>query len=127
MKEVVNLTPHSVAIYPSDTPDRIEPGSVIPLRVIEPSEQYQAVRLEQRVIRDDDLHLGIPVQLVDFGSGNNGVTPLPPMVKGTYYLVPLVVGLAAFDRHDLLVCHDTVRNTEGSIMGARKLARPRRP
>ncbi|MFV2102121.1 hypothetical protein [Micromonospora sp. LOL_024] len=38
----------------------------------------------------------------------------------------LVVGLAASDREDLLVCHDTVRDLDGSIIGVRTLARPHR-
>ncbi|WP_272945107.1 hypothetical protein [Salinispora pacifica] len=38
----------------------------------------------------------------------------------------LVVGLAGHDRDDLLVWHDTVRDLDGSIIGARKLARPHR-
>ena len=124
---IVNLTPHPVHIYPSDTPDRIEPGSVTTLRVIEPSAQHQPVRLGQHVVGDDDLDLGIPVERVAFGSSNNGVTTLPPTVEGTYYLVSLVVGLAASDRNDLLVPHDTVRDISGSIIGSRKLARPSRP
>ncbi|SCL17886.1 hypothetical protein GA0074694_2164 [Micromonospora inyonensis] len=58
---------------------------------------------------------------VAFGTG---ITPLPPPVPGTFYLVPLVVGLAAQHRDDLLVPHDTARDMTGSIIGVRRLARP---
>ncbi|SCL20467.1 hypothetical protein GA0074692_0875 [Micromonospora pallida] len=126
MAEIVNLTPHPVRIFPSDTPDRIEPGSVTPLRVITPSTQHQPVRLGQRVIGPDDLDLGVPVERVAFGAADDGVPPLPPPVEGTYYLVSLVVGLAAYGRDDVLVCHDTVRDLDGSIIGVRALARPHR-
>ncbi|PZG09662.1 hypothetical protein C1I95_28745 [Micromonospora craterilacus] len=126
MAEIVNLTPHPVRIFPSDTPDRIAPGSVTPLRVITPSAQHQPVRLGHRVIGPDDLGLDIPVERVAYGAADNGSPPLPPPVTGTYYLASLVVGLAAVDRDDVLVCHDTVRDLEGSIIGTRTLARPHR-
>jgi len=124
MMGIVNLTPHPVYVYPLDTPDRIEPGSVAPLCVIEPSAAHRPARLGQTVVCDDDLGLGFPVESVAFGSGFDGVTSLPPEVEGTFYFVSLVVGLAAADRRDLLVSHDTVRNMEGSIIGTRKFARP---
>jgi hypothetical protein len=126
MAEIVNLTPHPVQIFPSDTPDRIAPGSVTPLRVITPSTQHQPVRLGQHVVGPDDLDLDVPVERVAFGAAHNGIPPLPPPVAGTDYLVSLVVGLAGHNRDDLLVCHDTVRDLDGSIIGARKLARPHR-
>ncbi|MFG1954327.1 hypothetical protein [Micromonospora sp. NPDC048830] len=124
--QLVNLTPHPVAVYSVDTPDRIEPGSVLPLRVISPSAQHQPARLGQSVVGVDDLGLGIPVEQVAFGTGGGGVTALPEPVEGVFYLVSLVVGLAAVERADLLVPHDTVRDLSGSIIGTRKLARPHR-
>lgn len=124
MATIVNLTPHPVQIFPAATPDRIEPGSVAPLRVITPSTQHPPARLGQHVIAVDDLDLGVPVDRVAFGTGN-GPT-LPPPAEGTFYLVALVVGLAAHTRDDLLVCHDTVRDLSGSIIGARRLGRPHR-
>ncbi|MEU8332166.1 hypothetical protein [Micromonospora sp. NPDC048839] len=127
MAKIVNLTPHPVHVFPSGTPDRIDPGSVTPLRVIAPSSQHQTVRLGQRVIGPDELDFGVPVARVAFGVADGGVPPLPPPVKGTYFLVSLVVGLAAYNRDDVLVCHDTVRDLDGSIIGVRALARPHRP
>ncbi|MEO3780484.1 hypothetical protein ABGB16_27455 [Micromonospora sp. B11E3] len=125
MAMIVNLTPHPVRIWPEDTPDRIDPDSVTPLRVIPPSTQ-QPARLGERVVGPDDLDLGVPVERVAFGAAQHSTPSLPPPVEGTYYLVSLVVGLAAYDRDDLLVCHATVRNLDGSVIGARKLARPHR-
>ncbi|RNH99682.1 hypothetical protein EEZ25_22110 [Micromonospora aurantiaca] len=126
MTHIVNLTPHPVRVFPSDTPDRIEPDSVVPLRVIPASPQHAPARLGQHVVGPDDLDLDIPVERVAFGATHNGVPPLPSPAAGTYYLVSLVVGLTATGRDDLLVCHDTVRDLDGSIIGVRKLARPHR-
>ncbi|MBU8857742.1 MULTISPECIES: hypothetical protein [unclassified Micromonospora] len=84
------------------------------------------MRLGQHVVGPDDLGLDIPVERVAFGATHHGVPPLPSPAAGTYYLVSLVVGLAATGRDDLLVCHDTVRDLDGSIIGVRKLARPHR-
>ncbi|WP_416901304.1 hypothetical protein [Micromonospora echinospora] len=118
---VVNLTSHPVHVYPVATPDRIESGSITPLCVIALSDRHQSARLGYRVIEDENIDLGIPMHRVAFGTG---ITPLPPPVPGTFYLVPLVVGLAAQHWDDLLVSHDTVRDLTGSIIGVRRLARP---
>ncbi|MDG4795056.1 hypothetical protein [Micromonospora sp. WMMD1082] len=74
----------------------------------------------------DDLDIGVPVERVAFGAADHSGPPLPPPAADTYYLVSLVVGLAADDRDDLLVCHRTVRDLDGSIIGVRMLARPHR-
>lgn len=65
----------------------------------------------------------MPVERVAFGPGD-GTIPLPEPATGTWYVVSLVVGLAATDRRDLLVPHDYVRDLDGVIIGSRKLARP---
>jgi hypothetical protein len=121
---IVNLTPHPMHIYPADTPERIAPGSVSPIRVIAPSTQYPPARLGQRVIGEDgSIEDGITVDLVAFGPSNGQVT-LPEPREGIWYLVALVVGLAAAHRADLLVPHEYVRDLDGCIIGSRKLARP---
>jgi hypothetical protein len=82
--------------------------------------------LGQLVIGADNLGIGVPVERVAFGP-DNGVMVLPDPVPGTWFVVALVVGLAASHRSDLLVPHDYVRDVDGSIIGSRKLARPHRP
>ncbi|MDG4803656.1 hypothetical protein [Micromonospora sp. WMMD980] len=126
MTEIVNLTPHPVRVFPEDTPDRIEPGSVTPLRVVPTSTAHQPARLGQHVLGPEHLDLDVPVERVAYGAAHHDFPPLPPPLPGTYYLVSLVVGLAATSREDLLVCHDTVRDLNGCIIGVRKLARPHR-
>ena len=121
---LVNLTPHPLHIYPPDTPERIVAGSVTPLCVIPPSADHRPARLGQTVIGDDDLGIGIPVQRVEFGPQSGSVDTLPEPVEGTWFIVSLVVGLAASDRRDLLVNLDYVRDVDGSIIGSRKLAVP---
>jgi len=121
---IVNLTPHPMHIYPPQTPDRITPGSVNPLLVIAPSAQFPPARLGQRVIGQERID-GIPVEQVAFGPAHAHLS-LPEPDAGTWYVVALVVGLAAPHRDDLLVPHDYVRDFDGRIIGSRKLARPHR-
>jgi hypothetical protein len=78
------------------------------------------------VLGEEDLNIGVPVERVAFGP-EDGQVSLPEPVKSTWYLVSLVVGLAAARRRDLLVPHDYVRDLGGSIVGSRKLARPHHP
>lgn len=122
----VNLTPHPLHIYPLDTPDRIEPGSVAPKRIIPPSAAHPPARLGQTVLSTAFWHDGVVVDDVAFGPEAGHATALPDPVSGTWYIVSLVVGLAARDRDDLLVPHAYVRDLRGSIIGSRKLARPSR-
>jgi len=123
---LVNLTPHPVHIYSSDTADRIERDSIAPVSVVPVSETYHPARLGQTVVGTDDLNIGIPVEVVEFGTDPNCGNTLPDPLDGVWYVVSLVVGLAAQHRNDLLVVHDYVRDMSGSILGCRKLARPHR-
>ncbi|GAA5200716.1 hypothetical protein GCM10023322_79170 [Rugosimonospora acidiphila] len=123
---IINLTPHPLHIFPAQTPDRIASGSVEPLRVIPPSQDYPPARLGQVVLRTDFIDDMIPVDQVAFGPSTGQVSQLPASVPGTWYVVSLVVGLAATHRTDLLVPHEYVRDLDGSIIGSRRLARPSR-
>ncbi|GAA0908635.1 hypothetical protein [Virgisporangium aurantiacum] len=122
----VNLTPHPLHIYPLDTPDRIEPGSVAAARIIPPSSAHPPARLGQTVLDSCFRHDGIVVEDVAFGPEAGHTAALPDPVAGTWYIESLVVGLSASTRDDLLVPHAYVRDLEGSIIGPRKLARPSR-
>jgi hypothetical protein len=92
--------------------------------VIAPSVEFAPARLGQRVIGQERID-GVPVETVAFGPANGQVS-LPEPRAGTWYVVALVVGLAAPHRDDLLVPHDYVRDMDGCIIGSRKLARPHR-
>lgn len=121
---IVNLTPHPLHIYPADTPDRIVVGSVAPLRVLPPSAQQPPARLGHQVIGEQLIDDDIPVALVAFGPREGQVSDLPEPRTGTWYVVSLVVGLAAVHRDDLLVLHEYVRDLDGHVIGSRMLARP---
>jgi hypothetical protein len=121
---IVNLTPHPLHIYPPDTPDRIAADSVTPLRVLPPSAQYQPARLGHQVIGAQRIDDAIPVVLVAFGPADGRVSDLPQPRPNTWYVVSLVVGIAAAHRTDLLVVHEYVRDLDGHVIGSRMLARP---
>ncbi|MFC7276246.1 hypothetical protein ACFQS1_19815 [Paractinoplanes rhizophilus] len=132
---IINLTPHPLHFYPNDCPDRIERGQVEPEFTVGPS--GKVARLAQESLGTGfteafDMEGTSPaqsltataVEYVDYGS----VYGLPPFdgcaPPRTFYVVPLVVALAARDRPDLLVPYRDVRNMQGSVIGCRQLARP---
>jgi hypothetical protein len=121
---IVNLTPHPLHLYAPDTPDRIAAGDVRPLHVLPPSREHQPARLGHQVIGEEHLDEIIPVVRVAFGLHDGQVTDLPDPRIGVWYVVSLVVGLAAAHRDDLLVLHDYVRDLQGRIVGCRTLGRP---
>ncbi len=133
---IVNLTPHPLHFYPNDCPDRIEPGQVEPLFTVPPS--GQTARLVENTLgtwfttkafdRTSTL-CHVAVEGVEYGH----ISGLPPLDTEatdinerprTYYVVPLVVALAAPGRPDLLVPYRDVRNMSGTVLGCRQLARP---
>lgn len=115
---LVNLTPHPLHIYPRDTPDRIERGSVEPGMVIPPSDivaRIGQVELGTVYLNGCDL----PVEYVEY----HHVVGLPDPQPDTWYVVSLALALA-HDRADLLVIYREVRDMDGATIGCRQLARP---
>lgn len=131
------MTPHPLHIYPGNCPDRIEPGQVEPLFSVEPS--GKVARIEETTLgtwmikdiydKDTSSDCRVPVEGVEYGH----ITGMPPVDREAfdlnleprvYYVVPLVVALAARDRPDLLVPYRDVRTQQGSVIGCRQLARP---
>jgi len=84
-------------------------------------------RVEQKSTFLGNLPLGnalgaeyhIPIYDNEYGE----VQGLPPVKQGVYYIVSRMVAEAAWDRHDLLVPNDTVRDANGRIIGCRSLYR----
>lgn len=122
----VNLTPHPITIYPADTPDRIEPGTVTPTRIVPPSATHPPARLGQTNLETGFSYDGVAIEDVAFGPDAALTPTIPDPVAGTWYIVALVVAIAARDRDDLLVPHAYVRDLDGSIIGSRRLGRPTR-
>jgi hypothetical protein len=106
--ELVNLTPHPVAIYGNspleDGPREViaPSGTVSRLATIELGTQYAAPLLSY--------------ELVEYGKAHD----LPQPAEGVLYIVSLVVALAVH-RDDLLAPYIEVRNAEGTMVGCRFL------
>ena len=119
--KLVNLTPHPVRIYRSDTPDRVEDPDAGVVMILEPS--GEVARLSESVIGEDtvlnDEGVEIPVSLVSYAE----VEGLPKPQEGVAYVVPVMTALAAAGREDLLVPYEQVRNQEGTVVGCRRLGR----
>jgi hypothetical protein len=121
---IINLTPHPLHIYAPDTPERLSPDDGVDSLVIPPSPDYRSARLGHTVVATGHQHEGVPIEDVAFGANTESVDWLPQPVPDTWFVVSLVVGLAARHRRDLLVPHKYVRDLEGAIIGSRALARP---
>lgn len=135
---IVNLTPHPLHFYPNDCPDRIDEGQVEPLFTVAPS--GTVARMETNSLGTwftDCFDHQVPaesfttvaVEGVEYGY----ISGLPYCdvdafnasgAGRTYYVVPLVVALAARGRPDLLVPYRDVRNMSGTVLGCRQLACP---
>ncbi|MEV4079463.1 hypothetical protein AB0J43_04110 [Nonomuraea fuscirosea] len=116
---VVNMTPHPVRIYAADTPDRATAEQLAAglLAEIPPSgrmARLASTDLGARPPVDVNGTL-VPVTVVSYGDVENMPAPAP----GVWYVVPLVTGLAAAGREDLLVPHEQVRNADGTVVGCR--------
>ena len=107
--KLINLTPHPVTFYSySETQVTIPPSGKVARVVEEPTAEFH---LED-----------IPVPVVDIKTGR--VVDLPGPQPGVVYIVSRPVALAiAGERSDVLVPDDFVRDENGRIIGARRLAR----
>jgi len=137
---IVNLTPHPLNIYASNCPDRIDPIDIKPELTVaasgrvarlaeEPLGTWFTEAFDYEGTTPAESLTAIAVEGVNYGS----VYGLPPLdteatdvnlPPRTYYVVSLVVALAAHQRPDLLVPYREVRNMAGSVIGCRQLARP---
>ena len=121
MTRLVNLTPHAMHIFPEGTPERIEPGTVTPVLVIEPTTDVTIARLGQETTGREETDLGVPVYRVVFGRAHRA---LPEPVPGCWFLVSTLVALANPHRSDLLSPFCMVRDLDGNVIGSTGLARP---
>lgn len=120
---VVNITPDPMTIYSPHTPDRIVPGTVVPLTILPVHPHYRPAEVGHAAMGMAAVRFPIPVDLVAYNMDGEGVQ-LPDPIPGTYFLVSLVVALMAANRHDLLVPHAYVRDMDGRIVGCRRLVLP---
>ena len=117
-----NLTPHPVRVYAPDTADRIDDLDAGLRTVIPPEETPARINVRSMGPSPSPAHDGvlIPTVLTEYGH----ITGLPNPEPRVYLVVSLVVALAARGRSDLLVPDAEVRNTDGTVVGCRRLASP---
>lgn len=129
-REVWNLTPHTVAVYPPHFPDKLDPATAMPEAVLEPVDRDRPARIaaEYRAaapvlaIADGGVRgaASITTRLVSY---TGRIVDLPAERPDRLYLVSLPVALAAAGRRDLLVVDREVRSPAGTVVGCRGLAR----
>ena len=102
----VNLTPHEVKILTQNGEIQSIPAS------------GQIARISTSFEVDDILN-GVIIGHTDY----SGVTGLPEPVKGTIYIVSLVLLKALPDRTDLVAPNELVRDDKGLVLYAKSLTR----
>lgn len=103
-----NLTPHQIILVRADgSKEVLEPEGIVP-------------RVRMTAVSAGEV-LGIPVVI----SAPLGVEGLPDPEPGVFFIVSRAVAAAAPSREDLLVPDGLVRDEEGKVIGARRLARVR--
>lgn len=117
MTDLINLTPHPIRIYDVSTPDTIQDLNDGLIGVIPPS--GDTARIGEHDLGTTERVASIPVELIEYSV----IYGLPAQKDGVRLIVPLVTALAA-RRDDLLIPYQQVRNTEGTVVGCRLLAKP---
>lgn len=112
-----NLTPRVVRIYNADRPNGVDDLDLGLRQTFDPAPQAAALEPLPLVstMQDD-----VPLELTEYGHAAN----LPAARDGVFLIVPLEVALALQRRADLLVTHDEVTTTDGTVIGYRSLAQP---
>ena len=115
---IVNLTARVIRLYNADRPDGVDDLDLGLRQTLDPKQpSVQLSPLPLMTIYQDEL----PVELIEYGHADN----LPSARDGVFYVVPLDVALAHHPRRtDLLVTHQDVRTSDGTIIGCRSLAQP---
>lgn len=122
MIEIINLTPHAVALYSQSDCEEVIQGKYKTLVLKEGAEpkctypsagvaRASAVKAEVRNLLLGDLL--VPVNVTIYGEPEG----LPEPVEDRYYIVSAITAQAAKDRKDLLIVDSTVRDSEGRICG----------
>lgn len=103
--KIANLTPHSITFVK-------ESGNL----VIEPSGTIARVSTSTQVIGEID---GVPITETVFGEIEN----LPEPQEDTVFLVSSLVAQRCKERSDVFIPNESVRDSEGRIIGCRSLGR----
>lgn len=133
--DLINLTPHPLRFYRTDTQDRIGDVNDGLIATLEPSGQ-QARIAENDLGTHEHAHFetytdgiqSVPIELIEYSA----VYGVPQPQPGVYLVVPLATALALLarahgqgeGRDDLLVPYSQVRDKNGTVVGCRLLAHP---
>ena len=120
--EIINLTPHAVALYSQSDCEEVTQGNYKTLVLKEGAEpkfvypsagvaRASAFKTKVRNLIIGDLL--VPVNSTIYGEPEG----LPEPVEDRYYIVSTITAQAAKDRKDLLIVDSTVRDSEGRICG----------
>lgn len=128
MTNIVNLTPHAIALYLTSDCTEVQQGAYKSL-VLKDGAQAIATFPSQGVARAtaqkavvDHLELDgheVAINATSYGEPEG----LPEPVQGTYFIVSALTAQAAKDRHDLLIVDGTVRDGDGRICGCTAFGR----
>jgi len=103
--KIINTTPHNILLQLHQSVSCIEiEKAANPIRLAEEQKQIGYIN-------------HIPLFKKTFGSAN-----LPPIKKGTVYIVSLIVAQSFPNRDDFLIVNDTIRDENGQIVGCKSLA-----
>src|SRR5690606_40778208 len=116
---IVNLTPHPIHLYAPDTPDVVGPEHK-PLYTIPPCGAYARITTTRTPSGTITVGGWLEVPLVETTYGK--IVDLPDPEPGVLYLVSLACATNA-GRDDLIVVDRLVRNSEGTVVGARGFGR----
>ena len=103
MSKIINLTPHAINLYKN--------GEFIETL---PSCGIVRVKFENKVVDTVNGYEVKQLKLIE-------MCDLPPQISNTYYIVSRIVAEVA-KRSDLLVPCDTIRDSEGCIIGCSSFA-----
>jgi hypothetical protein len=105
MKKIINLTPHAINFVG-------EAGDII--KTVEPSGQLARVSTKTVVRGDID---GIPITETEFGE----VEGLPEPREDTIFIVSSLVAQRCWERQDVFIPNESVRDEKGRIIGCKSL------
>jgi len=101
--KIVNLLPHAITV---DNVRYNPSGVILRVPMISPVEQFK---------------VNGTTQVVHLVADEDTTVELPPSFSGVFYVVSRQCA-EHYQRPDFLVVHDTIRNTDGNIVGARSFA-----
>ena len=121
MVVLLNKTPHTIHLYPPTPQDGEQPiASFTPHG--EPV-RCSVESVPQTNIIIENAHPDPFVEVMLYTSTFDPVLNEPPIQEGTMYIVSRIVAEALPHRRDLLIPEQTVRDSQGRIIGCRAFAR----